>query len=115
IDTVHLTSLDLIGVLRDTAITVWAPPVAQFRRVLADLDRGADLPALRQVELGGDALLRDDVVAFRRLFPSACRIVHRYSASETSVATHAVIDHDSPVPPHRVDVGRPVGDCEIAI
>ncbi|WP_159080352.1 condensation domain-containing protein [Nocardia suismassiliense] len=85
-----------------------------FRYLLSDTD-GPWVPAeLRLVALGGEEVVRGDVVDFGKHFTPACRLVSLYGPSECSVALQHII---SPEDADRagVPIGHPVEGVEVEL
>ena len=93
-------------------LTLLHPPVQLFRRFLASLPPAARLERVRVVALAGEQVLPADVDGWRRHVPPACRMLHRFSATETGVLAVGQLRADQPggVPP-----GRPVPDKPLTL
>ncbi|WP_378741753.1 amino acid adenylation domain-containing protein [Nocardia brasiliensis] len=78
-----------------------------FRYLLSDTDGPWVPQALRLVALGGEEVVRGDVVDFGKHFASTCRLVSLYGPSECSVALQHII---TPEDADRagVPIGHPV-------
>jgi acyl-coenzyme A synthetase/AMP-(fatty) acid ligase/thioesterase domain-containing protein len=68
-------------------VTLWHPPVGLLRRWLGLLEAPVQLPALRMIALGGEAVYGSDVRLIRKLCGEQMRILHRYSSSEAGNIT----------------------------
>ncbi|MFD6156188.1 amino acid adenylation domain-containing protein [Nocardia sp. NPDC060256] len=83
-----------------------------FRYLLGDTDGPWVPDALRLVALGGEEVVRGDVVDFGKHFAPACRLVSLYGPSECSVALQHII---TPEDADRagVPIGHPVEGVEV--
>ena len=86
-----------------------------FRHLTRQIGASGSFPALRAIDLGGEAAYGADVAAFRRIAPPGCVLVHRLAATEASLITSHIVDADEPIPTGRLPVGRPYEDMEIRI
>jgi len=82
-------------VFRDR-ITFFHPTLPLFRQLLDNMETG-ESPAqaewnLRYVALSGDNVYKHDVERFQRHFPPDCRLLNRFSSTETGVVTYLEID-----------------------
>lgn len=93
-------------------ITVLHCTPTLFRYLLSDTD-GPWVPhALRLVALGGEEVVRGDVVDFGKHFAPSCRLVSLYGPSECSVALQHIV---TPEDADRagVPIGHPVEGVEV--
>ncbi|MFI6172608.1 amino acid adenylation domain-containing protein [Nocardia sp. NPDC051052] len=83
-----------------------------FRYLLSDTDGPWVPDALRLVALGGEEVVRGDVVDFGKHFAPSCRLVSLYGPSECSVALQHII---TPEDADRagVPIGHPVEGVEV--
>ncbi|GAJ80905.1 hypothetical protein NBRGN_032_00440 [Nocardia brasiliensis NBRC 14402] len=88
-------------------ITVLHCTPTLFRYLLSDADAPWTPRALRLVALGGEEVVRGDVIDFGKHFTAECRLVSLYGPSECSVALQHIV---SPADADRagVPIGRPV-------
>lgn len=88
-------------------ITVLHCTPTLFRYLLSDADGRWAPQALRLVALGGEEVVRGDVIDFGKHFTGECRLVSLYGPSECSVALQHIV---SPEDADRagVPIGRPV-------
>ena len=75
----------------------------------------ATFPEARLVVLGGEAVSKRDVDAYRRHFPVEAVFVNGLGPSESTVTLQQFITHDTPVHLSNVPVGLPVEDTEILL
>lgn len=90
------------------------PPPTLFRRFLDGLDRPLESTALRVVSLAGEAVFRIDLERIRRLLPG-CTLVHRFSATETSVVARLILAPDTPVDDAILPAGHFVPDKRVRL
>jgi amino acid adenylation domain-containing protein len=74
----------LVQWLKAERITVWHSVPTVFRYFIANLTGKLDLPDLRCVILGGEAVLRSDIEKFCAHFPNGCRLYNLYGQTESS-------------------------------
>jgi acyl-coenzyme A synthetase/AMP-(fatty) acid ligase len=72
-------------------------------------------PTLRLVRLAGEPLYRSDVELFRKYFSSDCVLTNSYASTETGLICSYYLDKSTEIIGHRVPVGYPVKDKEVAI
>jgi amino acid adenylation domain-containing protein len=106
---------DLAAWLRSERITIFKLPVSLFRIFLGALPAEEIFPSVRQVVLGGDALLAKDIVNARRHFPPTCSLMNRLTSSEALSQTRFVIDSTMELHDMVVPVGYPEDDKEVLI
>ena len=85
-----------------------------LRHVVFSLDERLDLPKLRMVYCGGEALYWADVARFRQVFPPQCRLVHLLGSTEAGVVCNYHVERpegEGKVVP----CGRPVEDTEVLL
>ncbi|UCH97642.1 MAG: amino acid adenylation domain-containing protein, partial [Candidatus Aminicenantes bacterium] len=70
--------------LKAERITVWHSVPTVFRYFTANLTGKVDLPALRYVILGGEAVLRSDIEKFCTHFPCRCQLYNLYGQTEST-------------------------------
>ena len=70
---------------------------------------------LRLVMLGGDAMLRADLAAVRRVLPAGCRVQYALSLSEAARVTAWFVPPDDDHDPERVAAGYLVEGVEIQV
>jgi len=101
--------------VRASQITLLHLVPTLFRHLTSHLDGPEAFPALRAIDLGGEAVYAADVAAFRKHFAPACVLVHRLAATEASLITQHAVARDTPVPDGVLPVGRPVEGMEVRI
>ena len=117
--TLHLIDVQRAGArrilrrLHDDGITMtYAVPA--LLRTLMQLDAQAAPSSLRNVRVGGDAVLWSDIDALRRWLPRDCRIELGYSSTEAPIMQWFV-PRDFPREASRVPLGYPLAGNALAI
>lgn len=106
---------ELLQWLKQSRISIIAPPVALFRRILEVLPEPNYLPNIRQIFLHGEAVLASDIRLFRQKFNSATEIYTLYSSTETFGITRFRIRPRYKKDNQPVPAGFPVKNKEIRI
>jgi amino acid adenylation domain-containing protein len=101
--------------LDEEAITSYGSVPLIFRLLASTLSGGELFPHLRLIRLGGDRLLRSDVELYRKHFSSRCVLRNGLGSAEVLLIRQHLLDRDSAVTTHVVDVGYPLEDVEVLI
>ncbi len=102
--------------LDEQGITGFHAVPTVFRYLAQQLPNGDNLPALRFVRLGGEAVYPDDVALFRSRFAPSCRLVNSFSMTEAGgCISYFVISHDTPLSGARIPIGQPCTGKEIVL
>ncbi len=101
--------------LESEQITLLHPPALLFRRFLSTLEGQNLFPSVRLVALAGDVVLPADLEKWRRHFTKSCKVLHRFSITETALLTVALIDSDGVLDSSIVPAGRAVADKSLAL
>jgi thioesterase domain-containing protein/acyl carrier protein len=101
--------------LKDEAITIFAPPIEMLRAFLDCLDEKAGFTSIRVVILGGDVLFRRDVEKLWPHLTEQAVIVHHLSSSESGLLARTILHFNSPIVAEIVPLGFPVPEKEILI
>ncbi|MFQ5418368.1 MAG: AMP-binding protein, partial [Myxococcota bacterium] len=101
--------------IRSAEISVLHLVPTVFRHLLPRLAEERELPSLRAVDLGGEALYPADVAAFHAHPGIRSVLVHRLAATEASLITQHRLSRDVPQGTRAVPVGHPVEGMEIRI
>ncbi len=96
-------------------ITVLHAVPSLFRKLLSSLEPGRVLPAVRAVDLGGEAVTRGDAEQFREHFRSDCLLVNHLAATEASVIAQYAVPPDSAAHDEVLPVGLPPDGVEVRI
>jgi acyl-coenzyme A synthetase/AMP-(fatty) acid ligase len=103
----QLDSGDLTDWINREKITVFRSVCTVFR--MLDYERGGGFPHVRLINIGGESITQADVENYRKYFPDTCKLVVRYSSSETGHICHYEITKDTKLN-GEVPVGYPLGD-----
>jgi amino acid adenylation domain-containing protein len=115
LDARAMTAADWIDLIQREAITIFEPPIALVRQIVAEAARPLALPCLRLLGLGGDVLLKQDVEALRARFPKNCLVMHRLACSEAGVITRIMLRPDTPILTETVPSGYAMPGMEVLI
>jgi len=107
--------VELVDWLRDESVSIASFPISLLRQLLSTVSGDVELPRLRQVTLGGQALYRSDVDKFFARFPSRCELVYYLSASETGTIAGGRIDTTDVAGPERLSVGHAPANKRVTI
>lgn len=86
-----------------------------FRYFLDTLTGREQFTALRVIELGSDAVHKQDIARFQELFPSHCVLINGLSSTEAGTVRRYRIDKNAQIPTATVPVGYPVADIEVLL
>jgi amino acid adenylation domain-containing protein len=86
-----------------------------FRHLLGSLKPGQQIPFVRHIALGGEAVYRKDLEWFKQHFSEGCKLRVGLGTTENYLATQYMMDHGSEVPGPIVPVGYPVHGFKISI
>jgi amino acid adenylation domain-containing protein len=95
-------------------ISLLHPPPSLWRRFLELHEKPLDLPRLKVVCLGGEAVYREDVERIRARLPDVV-IEHRLSSSEASALLRYTLSPGEPCEHDVVPAGVPLPDKEILL
>lgn len=101
--------------LRSTGITQLHGVPTMYRQLLAAMPDAQELPALRVIRLGGEAVHRADVEAFQRRFHPDALMFNSLAGTEIGLVTVFRIDKDTRLDDNNVPLGYPVKDAEVAV
>lgn len=98
------------------AITILHATPSLFRYLFGDGHAGAvDLPSVRTVVLGGEAVRRTDFELYRSRFARGTQFVNGLGLTESTVALQFAADHDTHLSGQRVPVGRAVAGLGVEL
>ena len=86
-----------------------------FRHFLETLTGREEFPALRQIELGSDAVRKQDVERYQKVFSPRCVLMNGLSSTEAGTVRRYFIRNDTQIPTATVPVGYPVADMDILL
>lgn len=115
IDSSRVSTQQLIAQLRSLRVTHVHTGAALIRQLLDAIDSFRDLPDLRLLVAGGQALLPADVTLFREKFGEHCTLVHRLSASECGQVAQYFVPPTGEFQDGIVPVGSATQDKEILL
>jgi hypothetical protein len=100
--------------LREEKITVFTCVATLFRQAA----KGAGpkgFPAVRLIHVGGERIFKSDIELYRKYFSDRCRLVCRYSISETQAVSYYFVDKKRQIDGERVPVGYPLPGSDVLI
>jgi amino acid adenylation domain-containing protein len=101
--------------LREERVTVFHATPTLYRYLVEQLGPGERLPDVRRVVLGGEAVVRQDVEAFRRCFAPDCVFVNGLGPTESTLALQFFLDGGTQLTRDAVPVGAPVDGMEVVL
>jgi acyl-coenzyme A synthetase/AMP-(fatty) acid ligase len=107
--------LDFEKWLVGEGITIYHSIPTLFRSVVRTLDQKQHFPKLRLVVLGGEAVFRSDVDAFRQSFGPNCRLVNILGPTESTIGSMYFIDADTIINRNLVPIGYEVDETEFLL
>ena len=101
---------------QEWGITMLSLPTAYWHGLATDLDEGGLQipPSLRLVSVGGEKMLADRLMIWRRAAPQL-RLINSYGPTETTVSVTAWESRPGREVPFEVPIGRPIGNTGIYI
>ncbi|MGI8546381.1 MAG: amino acid adenylation domain-containing protein [Gemmatimonadaceae bacterium] len=113
---VRAVSVDHLGAwLRDRAISIYHSTPTLYRQMLERGINGAVMSSVRLVVLGGEEVVRCDFEQFKRYFAPGCLFVNGLGPTESTLALHCVMDHDTELRFESVPVGYAVDGTDVLI
>jgi amino acid adenylation domain-containing protein len=96
-------------------ITIYHSVPTVFRQLAAALEPGLSFPALRVLNLGGEAASLQDIELYRKHFSRGCVLLLTYAATETNVICRYLLDEHTPLPEGVVPAGYPCEGTEVLL
>jgi amino acid adenylation domain-containing protein len=96
-------------------ITIYHSVPTVFRHLAAALAPGQTFPALRVVNLGGEAANPGDVELYRKHFAPGCVLLLTYAATEANVICRYLLDAHTPLPQGTIPAGYPCEGVEVLL
>ncbi len=96
-------------------ITVYNAVPSVFRNFAHTLAQGENLPRLRLIHLGGEAVTAKDVELYKKHFSPDCILLHHVGSNETGTIAQCFINKKTPVHGNTAPAGRPAGGSEILV
>jgi amino acid adenylation domain-containing protein len=106
---------DLSTWLMDQKITVYHSTPTVYRAFVDTFTRNQKLPFIRIIVLGGEAVFKRDIDAYKRHFEKDCLFVNGLGPTESTMALQKFIDADTELAKDRVPVGYAVADTDIVL
>jgi amino acid adenylation domain-containing protein len=103
----------LAKVVLEQSITYYSSVPTTFRSFMSELELDEKFPSVRVIRLGGEALARREVQAFKTHFSQDCILIHRLSCGEAGNICQYFVDHATEVATPIVPAGFPIGDKEV--
>lgn len=111
---VEFQSLDLLGWLEESGITVSTMTVSMLRHICMARPAHATCPGMRLLSVGGEPLLAHDIEAFRSVFASSCVLQNAMASTEArTYAQYFVPRRTAVIGP--VPIGWPVARKEVIL
>ncbi len=104
----------LVQLLQDEAITIYHS-IPTVYRYLIDSLTDETFSALRLIVLGGEAVWRQDVEAFKRFFSIEAILINGLGPTESTVTMQYLIDQETECTRAAVPVGKPVSETEVKL
>ncbi|CAN5824814.1 hypothetical protein BH10CHL1_BH10CHL1_40810 [soil metagenome] len=96
-------------------ITVWNSVPTVFRTFVAHVKAPEQVASIRLLRLASDAVLPQDIEAYRRLFGQSCQLWFCYALTEAKTVTMAFLDRATSIIPTEIPNGPPIAGMEIWI
>ena len=108
-----------IGYLADwlisEEITVYHSAATIFRQFVEGLAGDEEFPKLRLVILGGEAIYKRDVEAYRKHFPPSCLFANRMAGTEFGLILEYFVNKETPISEGIVPVGYPAEEVKVLL
>lgn len=112
----HSTSMaDLPAWIQQQQITVWNSVPTVFRTFVEQIKTPEQVASLRLLRLASDAVLPQDIEAYRRLCGPRCQLWLGYALTEAKTVTMAFLDHATSLVPAEIPNGQPINGMEVWI
>ncbi|MBI5804932.1 non-ribosomal peptide synthetase, partial [candidate division TA06 bacterium] len=108
----QLNDIDIADWLKKEKISIYHSVPTLYRHFVGGFDEKTDFPDLRHIVLGGEAVVEQDIKAFRRYFPGAT-LMNLYGQSESSYNSGHFIAHDTSL--NKVTLGKVTGNTSILV
>ena len=96
-------------------ITILHLSVTLFRELIDQLPERANFPDLRLVAIGGETIYQRDLQSFQKYFYPHCKLILRYSTTETHTISEVFIEKNTPLIWQLVPSGYPRQGKEVLI
>jgi tyrocidine synthetase-3 len=99
--------------LEDEGITIYHSIPTVYRYFIVMLKPGQQIPSLRFIVLGGEAVYKKDIEAYREFFSDSCLFINGLGPTESTVTLQYFIDKQTQLTREAVAVGFPVGETSV--
>lgn len=99
---------DMGGWLRQEKITIYHSVPTVFRFFTEGLNGHEGFPDIRFIVLGGEEVLKKDILSYKRIFPDHCLFINGLGPTESTVTLQYIIDKKTNIQKEIVPVGFPV-------
>lgn len=106
---------DLPAWIQQHQITVWNSVPTVFRTFVEQIKTPEQVASIRLLRLASDAVLPQDIEAYRRLWGPSCQLWLGYALTEAKTVTMTFLDHSTPIAPTEIPNGPPINGIEIWI
>jgi amino acid adenylation domain-containing protein len=106
---------DLASWVMEEDITVLALVASLFRDFVKTLTPHHSFPRLRLIQLGGEAVHRNDFELYKTYFPSSCLLALIMGATEYAVATEIILNKNGEVDGDVMPCGYPISGIEVSL
>ena len=96
-------------------ITVWNSVPSLFRTFVAHLTTPEQVASIRLLRLASDAVLAQDIDAYRRWFAPDCQLWFCYALTEVKTVTMAFLDRTTQFDPTEIPNGPPIDGMALQI
>lgn len=96
-------------------ITVWNSVPSVFRTFVAQVAGPEQVASIRLLRLASDAILPQDLAAYRRWFSPTCQLWLCYALTEVKTVTMTFLARDVPILPTAMPSGPPIDGMAIQI
>ncbi|HEY9608354.1 amino acid adenylation domain-containing protein [Allocoleopsis sp.] len=106
---------ELVHWLSAEGITIYQSVPTLYRHWAKRLTDTAQFPKLRLIHLGGEPVITQDVMLFKKHFSDDCTLLHNLGSTEVSTYRQNFISKDTPLIEAVVPVGYPVEDKDVSL
>lgn len=101
--------------IQQQQITVWNSVPSVFRAFVAQVAGPEQVVSIRLLRLASDAILPQDLAAYRRLFSPTCQLWLCYALTEVKTVTMTFLARDATILPTAIPSGPPIDGMTIQI
>jgi len=103
---------ELYGWMKTERITIWHSVPTLYRYFVNELSEEEDPLKLRYVVLGGESVVEQDVITFKKLFKNSS-LVNLYGQSESSYNSSQIINEETDF--DGINLGEPISNTRVLI